>query len=53
MIKPLMIKGIRLYSSTKKLAKINMSNTFSGLVKAKKWLEIVLKSDNYYDVQKA
>jgi hypothetical protein len=52
LIELLMMQGSRPSSSTKKLAKVNMPSTFSGLGKAKKVKEFLLEMDNYYDVQK-
>ena len=52
MIDLLMMQGARSSSSTKKLAKVNMPSTFSGLGKARKVKEFLLEMDNYYDVQK-
>ena len=52
MIELLMMQGARPSSSTKKLAKVNMPSTFSGLGKARKVKEFLLEMDNYYDVQK-
>ena len=46
-----MIQGVRPSSFTKKLAKVNMPNCFSGLGKASKVNKIVLEMDNYHDVQ--
>ena len=45
-----MMQGARPSSSTKKLAKVNMPSTFSGLGKARKVKEFLLEMDNYYDV---
>ena len=44
------MQGPRPSSSTKKLAKVNMPSTFSGLGKARKVKEFLLEMDNYYDV---
>lgn len=52
LIEHLMMQGPRPSSSTKKLAKVNMPSTFSGLGKARKVKEFLLEMDNYYDVQK-
>src|ERR1700738_1744885 len=52
MIELLMMQGTRPSSSTKKLAKVNMPSTFSGLGKARKVKEFLLEMDNYYDVQR-
>ena len=52
MIELLMMQGARPSSSTKKLAKVNMPSTFSGLGKARKVKEFLLEMDNYYDVQR-
>jgi hypothetical protein len=52
MIKLFMMQGARFFSSTKKLAKVNMPSTFSRLGKAKNVKEILLEIDNYYDVQR-
>ena len=52
MIELLMMQRARPFSSTKKLAKVNMPSTFSGLGKARKVKEFLLEIDNYYDVQK-
>jgi hypothetical protein len=52
MIELLMMQGARPSSSTKKLAKVNMPSTFSGLGNAKKVKEFLLEMDNYYDVQR-
>ena len=46
------MQGARPSSSTKKLAKVNMPNNFSGLGKARKVKEFLLEMNNYYDVQK-
>ena len=51
-IKLLMVQGAR-PSSTKKIAKINMPSTFSGLGKTRKVNEFLLKIDNSYDVQRS
>jgi hypothetical protein len=53
MIELLMMQGARPSSSTKKLAKVNMPSTFSGLGKARKVKEFLLEMDNYYDVQRS
>jgi hypothetical protein len=52
MIEFLMMQGARPSFSTKKLAKVNMPRTFSGLGKARKVKECFLEMDNYYDVQR-
>jgi hypothetical protein len=52
MIELLMTQGTRPSSSTKKLAKVNMPSTFSGLGKARKVKEFLLEIDNYYNVQR-
>jgi hypothetical protein len=52
MIELLMMQRARPSSSTKKLAKVNMPTTFSGLGKARKVKEFLLEMDNYYDVQR-
>ncbi|MGH3053573.1 MAG: hypothetical protein ACRDL7_01175, partial [Gaiellaceae bacterium] len=52
MIAHLLIQWSRPSSLTKKLAKVNMPSTFSGLGKARKVKEFLLEMDNYYDVQK-
>ena len=52
MIELLMTQGARPSSSTKKLAKVNMPNTFSELGKAKKVKEFLLEMDNYYHIQR-
>jgi hypothetical protein len=39
-------------SSTKELAKVNMSGTLSGLGKVRKVKNILLEMNNYYDVQR-
>ena len=52
LIEHLMMQGSKPSSSTKKLAKVNMPSTFSGLGKARKVKEFLLEMDNYYDVQK-
>ena len=46
------MQGARPFSSTKKLAKVNMPSTFSGFGKARKVKEFLFEMDNYYDVQK-
>ena len=51
-IELLMMQGARPSSSTKKLAKVNMPSTFSGLGKARKVKDFLLEMDNYYDGQK-
>lgn len=38
-------------SSTKKLAKVNMTSTFLDLSKAKNVKEFLLEMNNYYNVQ--
>lgn len=48
----LMMQGIRPSSLTKKLAKVNMSNIFLELGKAKNVKIFVLELNNYYDVQR-
>ena len=53
LIEHLLLQGARPSSSTKKLAKVNMPSTFSGLGKARKVKEFLLEMDNYYDVQKS
>ena len=52
LIEHLLMQGSKPSSSTKKLAKVNMPSTFSGLGKARKVKEFLLEMDNYYDVQK-
>ena len=51
MIELLMMQGARPSFSIKKLAKVNMPSTLSGLGKARKVKEFLLQMDNYYDVQ--
>ena len=50
LIEHLLTQEARPSSSTKKLAKVNIPSTFSGLRKAKKVKEFLLEMDNYYDV---
>ena len=52
MIKLLIMQGVRPSLSTKKLAEVNMPNTFFGLGKVRKVKKIMLEIANSYDVQR-
>lgn len=51
MIDLLMVQGAMHPSPTTMFAKVNLPNTFSGIGKARKLTECLLKIENHFDVQ--